>query len=59
MVDLELVGCLKISYEILESAILDSVDCNKLLYFQDYNNVATVPKVESVQQKNKLKLGLN
>ena len=58
IVDLELVGCLKIFYEILEFAVLDSAVCNKLLSFQDFNTDTTVPKVESVQQKNKLKLGL-
>ena len=58
MVDLELVGCLKIFYKILEFAVLDSADCNMLFSFQDFNIGTTVPKVESVQQKNKLKLGL-
>ena len=38
--------------------VLDSDDCKKLLSFHDFNNGTTVPKVESVQQKNKLKLGL-
>ena len=37
---------------------LDSADCKKLLSFQDFISGTTVPKVESVQQKNKLKQGL-
>ena len=38
--------------------VLDSPDCNELLLFQDLNTGTMVPKVESVQQKNKLKQGL-
>ena len=38
--------------------VLDSADCNKGSSFQDFNTGTTVPKVESVQQKNKLKQGL-